>query len=177
MMKRLVQFLYCYVKKGEAVPSRFKMTQSNAHCGPWFDSRFNISIEKDDWKQLGKFECALDINDVKGMLGFPGGSVGQESACNAGDPGSILGLRRSAREGIGSPLQYWAFLVAQLVKNPPAMWETWVWSLGWEDPLEKGKATHSSVLSRAQLSDFHFTSLWYRALTLLMWEDFLGLQG
>ena len=40
------------------------------------------------------------------MLGFPGGSVGQESACNAGDPGSILGLRRSAREGIGSPLQY-----------------------------------------------------------------------
>ena len=41
----------------------------------------------------------------------------------------------------------WAFLVAQLVKNPPAMWETWVQSLGWEDPLEKGKATHSSVLA------------------------------
>ena len=38
-------------------------------------------------------------------------------------------------------------LVAQLVKNPPAMWETWVWSLGWEDPLEKGKATHSSILA------------------------------
>ena len=37
--------------------------------------------------------------------------------------------------------------LAQLVKNPPAMWETWVWSLGWEDPLEKGKATHSSVLA------------------------------
>ena len=45
-------------------------------------------------------------------------------------------------------LQYsWASLVAQLVKNPPAMWETWVRSLGWEDPLEQGKATHSSVLS------------------------------
>ena len=43
---------------------------------------------------------------------------------------------------IGYPLQYsWASLVAQLVKNPPAMRETWVWSLGWEDPLEKGKAT------------------------------------
>ena len=42
---------------------------------------------------------------------------------------------------------FWASLVAQLVKNPPAMWETWVQSLGWEDPLEKGKATHSSTLA------------------------------
>ena len=63
-----------------------------------------------------------------------------------------------------------ASLVAQPVKNPPAMWETWVWSLGWEGPLEKGKATHSSILawripwsvvhgitnSWTQLSDFHF---------------------
>jgi len=49
---------------------------------------------------------------------------------------------------IGYPLQYyWASLVAQLVKNPPAMWKTWVRSLGWEDPLEKGKATHSSILA------------------------------
>ena len=40
-----------------------------------------------------------------------------------------------------------ASLVAQLVKNPPAMQETWVRSLGWEDPLEKGKATHSSILA------------------------------
>ena len=51
-------------------------------------------------------------------------------------------------EGIGYPLQYsWASLVAQLVKTPPAMEETWVKSLGWEDPLEKGKATHSSILA------------------------------
>ena len=79
---------------------------------------------------------------------LPGNSVGKESACNAGDPSSISGLGRSAGEGIGYPLQYsWASLVAQLVKNPPAMWETWVRSLGWEDPLEKGKATHSSILS------------------------------
>ena len=57
------------------------------------------------------------------------------------------GSGRSAGEGIGYPLQYsWASLVAQLVKNKPAMWETWVQSLGWEDPLEKGKATHSSIL-------------------------------
>ena len=50
-------------------------------------------------------------------------------------------------EGIGYPLQYsWASLVAQTVKNPPTMQETWVWSLGWEDPLEEGMATHSSIL-------------------------------
>ena len=74
--------------------------------------------------------------------GFPGSSVGKESACNAGDPGSIPGSGRSTGEGIGYPLQYsWASLVAQLVKNPPTMRETWVRSLGWEDPLEKGKAT------------------------------------
>ena len=60
----------------------------------------------------------------------------------------ILGLGRSAGEGIGYPLQYsWASLVAQLVKNPPVMQENWVRSLGWEDSLEKGKATHSSILA------------------------------
>ena len=60
----------------------------------------------------------------------------------------IPGWGRFTVEGIDYPLQYsWAFLVAQLVKNPPAMQETWVQSLGWEDPLEKGKATHSSVLA------------------------------
>ena len=70
------------------------------------------------------------------------------SACNAGDPSSIPGSGRSTEEGIGYPLQYsWASLLAQLVKNPPAMWETWVWSLGWEDLLEKGKATHCSNLA------------------------------
>ena len=82
----------------------------------------------------------------------------------------IPGLGRSAGEGIGYPLQYsWASLVAQLVKNPPAMQETWVRSLGWEDPLEKGKATYSSILawripwtvlgvakSWTRLSNFHF---------------------
>ena len=58
------------------------------------------------------------------------------------------GLGRSPREGKGCPLQYFvASLVAQLVKNPSAMWETWVQPLGWEDPLEKGKATHSSILA------------------------------
>ena len=73
------------------------------------------------------------------FYGFPHSSVGKESACKAGDPGSIPGSGRSAREGIGYPLQYsWASPVAQLVKNPPVIQETRVQSLGWEDPLEKG---------------------------------------
>ena len=81
-------------------------------------------------------------------MGFPDSSVGKESTCNAGDTGSILGSGRFPGEGIGYPLQYpWASLVAQLVKNQPAMRETWVRSLGWEDPLEKGKATCSSILA------------------------------
>ena len=81
-------------------------------------------------------------------MGFPHSSVGKESACNEGDPSSIPGSGRSAGERIGCPLQYsWASLVVQLVKNPPAMQETWVQSLGWEDPLKKGKATHSSILA------------------------------
>ena len=75
-------------------------------------------------------------------------SVGKESACNAGDPSLIPGSGRSTGEGIGHPLQHsWASLVAQLVKNPPAMQETWVQSLGWKDPLEKGTAAHSSILA------------------------------
>ena len=82
------------------------------------------------------------------LQGFPDSSVGKESVCNAGDPSLIPGSGRSAGEGTGYPLQCsWASLVAQLVKNPPAMWETWVRSLGWEDPLVKGKATHSSILA------------------------------
>ena len=80
-------------------------------------------------------------------MSFPDSSVGKESACNAGDPGSIPRVGRSAGEGIGYPLQYsWASLVILLVKNLSAMQETWVGSLGWEDPLEKAEATHSSIL-------------------------------
>ena len=72
--------------------------------------------------------------------------TGKESVCNTGDPSLIPGSGRSAGEGIGHPLQYsWAYLVAQLVRNAPAMRETWVWSLGWEDLLEKEMATHASI--------------------------------
>ena len=75
-------------------------------------------------------------------------AAGKEFTCDAGDSGLIPESGRSTEEGIGYPLQYsQASLVAQRVKNLPAMWETWVGSLGWEDPLEKGKATHSSILA------------------------------
>ena len=86
---------------------------------------------------------------VRAALGLsPGSSAGKESNRDAGDPASIPGSGRSAGEGTGCPLQYsWASLVAQLVKNLPAMWETWVLFLGRADPLEKGKATHSSLVA------------------------------
>ena len=81
-------------------------------------------------------------------MGFPSSSAGKESACNAGDPNSVPGLGRFPGDMIGYPLQYsWTSLVAQMVKNPPAMGETWVRSLGWEDPLKEGIATHSSILA------------------------------
>ena len=71
-------------------------------------------------------------------MGFPGSSAGKESVCNAGDPGSIPELGRSPGEGIGYPVQYsLASLVAWMVKNLPAMQETWVPSLGWEDPWRR----------------------------------------
>ena len=81
-------------------------------------------------------------------MGFPGSSPDTESTCNAGDPSSIPGSERSPGEGIGYPLYYsWVSHVAQSVKNLPAMQETWVQSLIWEDPLEEGMATYSSILA------------------------------
>ena len=80
--------------------------------------------------------------------GFPGGSAGKEFACKAGDPGLISGLGRSPGEGIGYLLQCsWSSLVAQTAKNLRAIQETWVQSFGWEDALEEGMETHSSILA------------------------------
>ena len=71
---------------------------------------------------------------------FPGSSADKEFPCNAGDPSVIPRSARSPGEGIGCPLQYsWASLVAQAVKNPPAMQDAWVQSLGWEDPWRREK--------------------------------------
>ena len=81
-------------------------------------------------------------------MGFPGSQAGEESTCKAGDLGSISGSGRSLGEGIGYPLQYpWSSLVAQLVKNQPAMRETWVRSLGGKIPYRESMATHSSILA------------------------------
>ena len=107
--------------------------------------------------------------------GFPDSSVGKESTYSAGEPCWIPGSGRSAGEGIGCPLQYsWASLVAQLVKNLPATWGTWVQSLGWEDPLEKGKAIYSSGLENSMdCIDYGVAKSWtqlrdYHSLHLLI---------
>ena len=81
--------------------------------------------------------------------------MGKNPPAEAGavrDAGSFMGVipgpGRPPGEGIGFPLQdSWASLVAQTVENLPAGWETWARSLGWEDPLEQGMATHSSILT------------------------------
>ena len=89
----------------------------------------------------------INISNV--YLGFPGSL---ETTCNAGDPSSIPGSGRSPGEGTGDSFQYsWASLVAQLVKNLPAMRDTWVQSLGWEHSLEKRTATHSILVWRVPI--------------------------
>ena len=105
--------------------------------------RFQISLPL---YAIAIFNAACPIRYVISQhRGFPRRSAGKESTCNAGDPGSIPGLGRSLGEGIGDPLQYsWASLVAQMVRNLPAVWETWVQSLV-ESSLKEGMATHSSI--------------------------------
>ena len=78
--------------------------------------------------------CSLQFSSNLILMGdFPDSSVGKESTCSAGDPSLIPGLGRSDEEWIGYQLQYsWAFLAAQLVKNPPAVQETLVQFLGWK---------------------------------------------
>ena len=90
------------------------------------------------WKDLTYLRATKSVHHsywthTQALLQSPRSSVSKEPTCNAGDPGSIPGSGKSAGEGIGYTLQYsWASLVAQLIKNLPAMQETWVRSLGWE---------------------------------------------
>ena len=127
-------------------------------CG---GNSFSSFLKKDAWKEnffeilcvwiIFQFTLPLDLIVCIGIefQGFSGSSTGRESSWNAGDPGLIPGSGRSPGKGIDYLLQYsWASLVAQTGKSLPAMWETWVQSLGWEDPLEEeGLATHSSILA------------------------------
>ena len=94
--------------------------------------------------QLSKYNIIV----VALKKSFPGSSAGKESACNTGDSSLIPGPERASGEGIGYPLQYsWASLLVQMVKNPPSILETWVLSLGGEDPLKEGLTVHSSILA------------------------------
>ena len=79
-------------------------------------------------------------------MGFHGSSAGKESICNARDSCSNPGSGRSFGEGIPNPV-FLGFLGGLDVKNLPTIWETWVWSLGWEDPLEEDMAIHSNILA------------------------------
>ena len=123
----------------------------------WHGRQKQVAIETRDYAD-GKQGRQVSVTEKKGKKGIkqsgschrslsffyfssPNSSACKESACDAEDPSLILGSGRSPGEGIGYPLQYsWASVVAQLVKNPPARQETWVWSLGREDPLKKGIA-------------------------------------
>ena len=96
--------------------------------------------------------CGLSFHFIYSFLcsarGFPGSSAGKESACNAGEPQFHSWVRRKPwkRDRLSTPVLL-GFLVAQTVRNLPAMWETWVWSLYWEDSLEDGMATPSRILA------------------------------
>ena len=107
---------------------------------------FNIHLDTRERKNL-KYLYMTNKHVCTFTWGFPGSLAGKESTYEARDPGLIPGSGRPPGERIGYPLQYsWVSFVAQLVRNSPAMRGAWIQSLGWEDPLEKGKATHSSIL-------------------------------
>ena len=92
--------------------------------------------------------CVCVHIHIHKYMGFPGSSGGKESTYTARDPSSIPGSGKIPWRRGRLPTQYpWASPVVQRVKNLPAMWETWVESLGFENPMEKGKATHSSILA------------------------------
>ena len=133
---------------GTEVISDSRDTTLTTHFFPLFTKSQNPH-EAPDWMFISYlFLCIWLHIFLYGSVGFSGSSAGKESACNAGDPGLIPESGTAPWEGISYPLQYsWASLMAQMVKNPPSMWETWLRSLGWEDPMEEGMATHSSILA------------------------------
>ena len=109
-----------------------------------YNFQFRFHHVKTMWLWKFKFILASSIF----IYGLPS-STGKEAACNAGDPSPIPESGRSSGEGIGYPLQYsWASLMAETEENPLIRWETWVWSLVWEDPVEESMATHSCILAR-----------------------------
>ena len=123
--------------EGNGYPLQYSCLENPRDRGAWWAAVYEVA-QSQTWLTW--------LNSIRLTWGFPISSVGKESICNAGDPGLIPGLRRSPGEGTGCPLQHSrAPLVAQSVKNWPAMQEIWVQSLGWEDLLEEGMTTHCSI--------------------------------
>ena len=132
---------------------KWKLSGVRPSVTPWtaaFQAPPSMGFSRQEYLAVPDLSCGMqDLLAVAcGIWGLPDSSISKESICSAGNPSLIPGPGRATGEGIGYPLQYsWASLVAQLVRNTAAMWETWVQSLGWEDPPEKGKVTHSSILA------------------------------
>ena len=110
------------------------------HCFSYFLNGVWRSVEEKQWTGSELYFHSMSMK----KRGGPGSSARKESPCNAGDPDLTSGSGRTPGEGTGYS---WASLVAQTVKNLPAVQETWVWSLGWDVPLEEDMATHSSILA------------------------------
>ena len=128
----------------------FPTQGSNPGLPPCRQILYQLSYKGRPVKYGAKLNALFGVSNILFYweTDFPDSSVDKESTCNARDPGSIPGSERYPGEGIGFPLQNsWASLVAQTVKNLSAMRETWVRSLGWEDPLEEEMASHSSILA------------------------------
>ena len=98
------------------------------------------------FKSINSLVLSLIYGTALTSLGFRDSSSGKESACNAGDlDGFLAGKIHYGRDRLSAPV-FLGFPCGSVGKEPPAMWETWVRSLGWEDSLKTGKATHSSIL-------------------------------
>ena len=124
-------FSFSCIGEGGGNPLQCSCLENPRDGAAWWAAVYGVVQSQTRLKRLSS---SLSSSRRPASWGFPDNSAGKESACHAGDPGSIPGLQRSAGEGICYPFQdSWASLVAQLVKNPPAMWKTWVRSLGWED--------------------------------------------
>ena len=112
--------------------------------GDFHGQRILVGYSPRDHKESGRI-----VRLTFHFHGLPGSSAGKDSVCSEGELSLIPGPGRSPREGIGYLLQYsWTSLVPHTVKKESTCSAgDWIWSLGWEDPLEEGMATHSSIFA------------------------------